>query len=89
MHRATAKAIDGRSATRDHVDPMVVLLFQCSQARAGQPQGHTKIYRIAVRSSSASPYNLDGTNRTALVGLIGWLGWAACIIIYSITLLRL
>jgi hypothetical protein len=40
-------------------------------------------------SSSASPYNLDGTNRTALVGLIGWLGWAAWIIIYSITLLRL
>ena|SRR5258706_11367239 len=37
MHRATAKAIDGRSTKHGHVDPMVVLLFKCSQARAGQP----------------------------------------------------
>lgn len=40
-------------------------------------------------SSSASPYNAQGSNRTAVVGLIGWLGWAAWIVAYSITLLRL
>lgn len=40
-------------------------------------------------SSSASPYNVDGTNRLSLVGLIGWLGWIAWIVVYSIILLRL
>ena len=40
-------------------------------------------------SSSASPYNVDGTNRIALVGLIGWLGWIAWIVVYSIILLHL
>jgi hypothetical protein len=40
-------------------------------------------------SSSASPYNVDGANRIALVGLIGWLGWITWIVAYSITLLRL
>jgi hypothetical protein len=40
-------------------------------------------------SSSASPYNVDGANRIALVGLAGWLGWIAWIVTYSITLLRL
>jgi hypothetical protein len=40
-------------------------------------------------SSSASPYNVDGANRVALISLIGWLGWIAWIIAYSITLLRL
>jgi hypothetical protein len=38
-------------------------------------------------SSTASPYNADGTNRIAVTGLIGWLGWAAWIVAYSITLL--
>jgi hypothetical protein len=38
-------------------------------------------------SSSASPYNADGTNRIALTGLVGWLGWAAWIVAHSITLL--
>jgi hypothetical protein len=43
-------------------------------------------------SSSASPYNVDGTNRIALVGLIGWLGWIGWIgwiVAYSIILLHL
>ncbi|MUL41090.1 hypothetical protein FZ103_07825 [Streptomonospora sp. PA3] len=40
-------------------------------------------------SSSASPFNADGTDRTALVGLVGWLGWAAWIVAYSIVLLGL
>jgi len=40
-------------------------------------------------SSSASPYNVEGANRIALVGLIGWLGWIAWIVAFSITLLRL
>jgi hypothetical protein len=40
-------------------------------------------------SSSAGPYNVDGTNRIAVVGLIGWLGWATWIVSYSIVLLRL
>ncbi|WP_040835611.1 hypothetical protein [Nocardia brevicatena] len=38
-------------------------------------------------SSSASPYNTEGTNRTALLGLVGWLGWIAWIIIAGIALL--
>lgn len=38
-------------------------------------------------SSSVSPYNTDGTNRIAVTGLIGWLGWATWIVICSITLL--
>lgn len=40
-------------------------------------------------SSSASPYNVEGANRIALIGLIGWLGWIAWIVAYSITLLHL
>lgn len=40
-------------------------------------------------SSTASPYNSDGTSRIGFVGLVGWLGWATWIIAYSITLLRL
>lgn len=35
-------------------------------------------------SSSASPYNHDGTNRIAPAGLIGWIAW---IVVYSINLL--
>ncbi|MER5392298.1 hypothetical protein [Saccharopolyspora sp. NPDC002686] len=38
-------------------------------------------------SSSASPYNADGTNRIAVTGLIGWLGWAAWIVVCSVLLL--
>ncbi|GAB2691958.1 2-oxoglutarate/malate transporter [Nocardia thraciensis] len=38
-------------------------------------------------SSSASPYNVDGTNRIAAVGLVGWLGWAAWIVAYAVELL--
>ncbi|WP_084510830.1 hypothetical protein [Nocardia lijiangensis] len=38
-------------------------------------------------SSSASPYNVEGTSRTALLGLLGWLGWIAWIIACSIALL--
>ncbi|WP_281370865.1 hypothetical protein [Nocardia barduliensis] len=38
-------------------------------------------------SSSAGPYNVDGTNRVAVAGLIGWLGWAAWIIACSVALL--
>ncbi|MGY2011336.1 hypothetical protein ACW9HC_30550 [Nocardia gipuzkoensis] len=38
-------------------------------------------------SSSAGPYNVDGTNRIAVVGLIGWLGWVAWIIACSVALL--
>ncbi|WP_280268458.1 2-oxoglutarate/malate transporter [Nocardia wallacei] len=38
-------------------------------------------------SSSASPYNVDGTNRIAVAGLVGWLGWAAWIVAYGIALL--
>ncbi|MGK8523769.1 hypothetical protein ACRS6B_20505 [Nocardia asteroides] len=39
-------------------------------------------------SSSAGPYNVDGTNRIAVTGLIGWLGWTAWIIACSVALLR-
>ncbi|WP_327096721.1 2-oxoglutarate/malate transporter [Nocardia vinacea] len=39
-------------------------------------------------SSSTSPYNAEGSNRTALIGFIGWLGWAGWIIACSIALLR-
>lgn len=38
-------------------------------------------------SASASPYTVDGTNRTAPAGLIGWLGWATWIVVYSVALL--
>jgi hypothetical protein len=40
-------------------------------------------------SSSAGPYNFDGTNRISLVGLVGWLGWATWIVTFSVVLLRL
>ncbi|MEU7768997.1 hypothetical protein AB0B25_28400 [Nocardia sp. NPDC049190] len=40
-------------------------------------------------SSSSGPYNADGANRIAVVGLIGWLGWVAWIVACSIALLRL
>ncbi|WP_142058104.1 hypothetical protein [Pseudonocardia kunmingensis] len=39
-------------------------------------------------SSSASPFNADGTNRIAIVGLAGRLGWAAWIITCSIAMIR-
>ncbi|WP_083750626.1 hypothetical protein [Kribbella sp. ALI-6-A] len=39
-------------------------------------------------SSSATPYNAQGSGRTGAIGLIGWLGWATWIVVYSITLLR-
>ncbi|NEW47066.1 hypothetical protein GV794_21980 [Nocardia cyriacigeorgica] len=39
-------------------------------------------------SSSAAPFNVDGTNRLGPVGLIGWLGWAAWIVGCSVELLR-
>ncbi|MBF6327846.1 hypothetical protein [Nocardia transvalensis] len=39
-------------------------------------------------SSTTSPYNAEGTGRTALIGLIGWLGWAGWIIACSVALLR-
>lgn len=39
-------------------------------------------------SSSASPYNFDGTNRIAVIGFVGWLGWAGWIVGCSIALLR-
>jgi hypothetical protein len=45
--------------------------------------------RAAVISSSASPYNADGTNRIALANLIGWLGWTTWIVSHSVALLRL
>jgi hypothetical protein len=40
-------------------------------------------------SSSATPHNVDGADRIARVGLIGWLGLAAWIILCSIALLGL
>ncbi|MBB5918527.1 hypothetical protein BJY24_007439 [Nocardia transvalensis] len=39
-------------------------------------------------SASASPYNVEGTDRIALTGLVGWLGWIAWIVAYSVALLR-
>lgn len=40
-------------------------------------------------SSAAAPYNVDGTNRIAITGLIGWLGWATWIVAYGVALLNL
>ncbi|MEO3888396.1 hypothetical protein [Nonomuraea sp. B5E05] len=40
-------------------------------------------------SSTAAPYNADGTNRIAVTGLLGWLGWASWIVAYSIALLNI
>ncbi|MDF5751356.1 hypothetical protein [Spongiactinospora sp. TRM90649] len=40
-------------------------------------------------SSTAAPYNADGTNRVAVIGLLGWLGWASWIVAYSIALLNI
>lgn len=55
------------------------------------PDWHTWLGYLSAAllfiSSSASPYNADGTNRIALTGLVGWLGWAAWIVAHSITLL--
>ncbi|WP_280361179.1 hypothetical protein [Nocardia wallacei] len=39
-------------------------------------------------AASASPYNVEGTHRIALAGLVGWLGWIGWIVVYSVTLLR-
>jgi hypothetical protein len=73
---------------------MALLGFTVAGAGAGLvPAWHAWLgYASAALlflSSSASPYNVDGTNRIALVGLIGWLGWVTWIVSYSIVLLRL
>ncbi|MEV0033380.1 hypothetical protein [Nocardia sp. NPDC050793] len=44
---------------------------------------------LLFASSTASPYNVEGTSRTALLGLLGWLGWITWIIACSIALLGL
>ncbi|WP_280492822.1 hypothetical protein [Nocardia asiatica] len=40
-----------------------------------------------IEALSAAPHNVDGTNRVAVVGLIGRLGWVAWIIACSVALL--
>ncbi|MBF6172300.1 hypothetical protein [Nocardia blacklockiae] len=39
-------------------------------------------------AASAGPYNVEGTHRIALAGLVGWLGWIGWIVVYSVLLLR-
>lgn len=59
-----------------------LLGFTVSRASAGLiPGWHAWVgyasATLLLLSSSASPYNVEGANRTALIGLIGWLGWIA------------
>jgi hypothetical protein len=73
---------------------MALLGFTVAGADAGLVPGwHAVLGYVSAAllflSSSASPYNVDGANRTSLAGLVGWFGWAAWIVTYSITLLRL
>ncbi|PXY37648.1 hypothetical protein [Prauserella flavalba] len=41
---------------------------------------------IALLGFTVAPYTVDGTNRIAITGLIGWLGWATWIVAYGVTL---
>ncbi|WP_024803382.1 hypothetical protein [Nocardia sp. BMG51109] len=74
---------------------LAVALLGFSAAGAGAgfiPGWHAWLGYVSAAllfvSSSASPHNVEGTNRIALAGLVGWLGWAAWIVVYSIALLR-
>lgn len=50
--------------------------------------GHVSAVLLFL-AASASPYNAEGANRFAVVGLVGWFGWITWIVTYSVTLLRL
>lgn len=73
---------------------IALLGFTVAGANAGiMPGWHVWLGYVSALllflSSSAAPYNVNGTNRFSLVGLIGWLGWVTWIVVYSIILLNL